>query len=138
MPEINTNDKDIDFLRAAYEISGQTDDPKASIDKKVAVGAVVVIGDRIVSASANRFPPQLRARGLRIEATSQERYYLIEHAERCAIYDGMIAGIQLSGATMYVTRFPCIDCARAICYVAIARLVVGAGFRHERQWLKSQ
>lgn len=39
---------------------------------------------------------------------------------------------------MYSTRFPCIDCARAIVFCGITRIVVGGGLEHRSSWIDSQ
>ena len=54
-----------------------------------------------------------------------EKYYWIEHAERSAIYEAARFGRPLEGATMYVTWFPCMDCARGIVETRIKALVYG-------------
>jgi dCMP deaminase len=51
------------------------------------------------------------------------KYAYTEHAERTAIYKAAAAGIELSGGTMYLTWYPCADCARAIVLSEIKRLV---------------
>ena len=43
-----------------------------------------------------------------------QKYMWVEHAERNAIYTAGRNGISLDGCKMYVTYFPCCDCARAI------------------------
>jgi dCMP deaminase len=54
-----------------------------------------------------------------------EKYFWAEHAERRAIYEAARLGRRLEGATMYVTWFPCMDCARGIVECRIERLVYG-------------
>lgn len=44
------------------------------------------------------------------------------HAEANAIFNAARVGISLNGATIYVTKFPCIMCANAIIQVGIKRL----------------
>jgi dCMP deaminase len=51
------------------------------------------------------------------------KYAYTEHAERMAIYKAAAAGIELSGSTMYLSWYPCADCARAIVLSEIKRLV---------------
>jgi dCMP deaminase len=138
MAQIKTTDLDRRFLQLAVEVSAATDDPKAVEDHQAAVGAVIVKDQRVISASANRLPPSLRGKIEGLRVTSNARYFLIEHAERCAIFDAAIAGEDIAGSTMFCTRFPCIDCARTIAYFRVARLVLGSGFRHERRWINSQ
>lgn len=56
--------------------------------------------------------------------TRPDKYLLVEHSERNAIYNAARVGIPLHGCTMYVTWTPCIDCARAIIQAGITRLVI--------------
>lgn len=43
-----------------------------------------------------------------------EKYHWFEHAERNAIYHAARAGISIAGCRLYVSLFPCADCARGI------------------------
>lgn len=52
-----------------------------------------------------------------------EKYLWMEHAERNAIYNACRNGTPLNQCTLYVTLFPCADCARAILQVGISRIV---------------
>lgn len=128
------------YLSLAIRECAHSDDPKAQTVPESAVGAVIVRNNNILSASANVLPDaikeQMLKRGYPIKP--EERYQVIEHAERAAIFKGMHRGEDLNGATMYCTRFPCSDCARAILWSRIGRLVVTAGFGSEGAWLPSQ
>lgn len=117
-----------------------SDDPKARHVHQSGVGAVIVGGNRILSRSANVLPPILKQYYLThcLEVTESERYHLIEHAERAAIYQALRNGQSLEGATIYCTRFPCSDCARAIVWSGIARVVLSVGYAGEARWLEAQ
>lgn len=54
-----------------------------------------------------------------------EKYLWMEHAERRAIYEAARFGHPLEGSTMFVTWYPCMDCARAIVECRIGGLVYG-------------
>lgn len=69
---------------------------------------------------ANRLPIGLEPGDVSLERP--EKYDWIEHAERHAIYECARHGIRLHGAKMYLTGFPCVECARAIVQVGIAEL----------------
>jgi dCMP deaminase len=49
--------------------------------------------------------------------------FWIEHAERNAIYTAARIGVPLPGCRMYVSWFPCAECARAIVQVGISEVV---------------
>jgi dCMP deaminase len=51
------------------------------------------------------------------------KYLWIEHAERNAIYSAARGGVPLVGCRMYVSWFPCADCARAIVQVGLSEVV---------------
>lgn len=131
-------DFDRHFLSLANEASKSSDDPKAAISPQSAVGAVITLNNRVVGSSANRLPPALRDSYRFSSIDAPERYELLEHAERCAIFDASKIGIKLTNATIYCTRFPCIDCARTIVYFSFSRLVVANGISGEGKWVDSQ
>lgn len=97
-----------------------------SKDKSRGVGAVIVSDEkRILSIGFNGFPSGINDD---IEERHQRpvKYKWTEHAERNAIYNAGKHGISLQGATMYVTLFPCTDCARAIIQSGIKMLITKA------------
>jgi dCMP deaminase len=125
-------------LRLCDEVRQESHDP----DRKVGAIAVDVDG-KIVGRGTNA-PP--RSLGLTI-ADSQAaigedprwKYFLLEHAERNAIFDVLLRGISLKGGTMYGTLFPCADCARAIVASGLSRLVVfGVALdpHRDQKWLE--
>lgn len=126
------------FMSLATKVSLQTDDPKVSLSDRVAVGALISKHNIIISYSANKLPPNIRGKYIFKSSEGLDRYIYVEHAERCALYDATISGKNLSGATIYCTRFPCSDCARAIVYFDIKRIVVKRGFSSEGAWVDSQ
>jgi dCMP deaminase len=67
------------------------------------------------------------------------KYYVLEHAERNAIFSALKNGHSLEGATMYGTLYPCADCARAIAASGISRIVVpkpGTNSKRDEKWLE--
>lgn len=130
--------KDKHYLKLALQISNETDDPKGKVDSRAAVGALIVKGEEIIAASANRLPFPLQERYVIHDVASPERYHLIEHAERAAIALARRNGRNTEGAIIYCTRFPCSDCARAIADAGITELVASTGFTGESHWVESQ
>ena len=115
-------------------------DPKAKVNPPSGVGAVITRDNLEISRSANVLPPgivEARTSDQRI-VTEDERYHVIEHAERAAIFTALNEGKDLTGSTIYCTRFPCSDCARAIVWSGITRAVFPSGFAGEEKWLASQ
>ena len=101
---------DLRFMGLCNHISEWTE------DRDFQVGAVIVGPDLAIrSTGYNGF-----ARGVRddvqdrYDRASGEKFFWFEHGERNAIYNAARMGVSLLGCTLYVNRFPCADCARAI------------------------
>lgn len=98
---------------------------------KVTVGAVIVKHGRIVSFGANRAVPDLcKTRGcLRVEKYGDNDKTHRSPADCRAIHSEVDAICNaredLKGATIFVTRYPCEACARAIVSAGISRVVYG-------------
>lgn len=94
-----------------------------SKDRSTRVGAVIVGPHReIRSTGYNGFPPGVDDE---VEARHERptKYLYAEHAERNAIYFAASTGVIIAGCTIYVTMFPCADCARGIIRSGIRRVV---------------
>ena len=133
---LSQTQEDHQYLRLALEVSLSSDDPKGKINRSSAVGAVIVGDEGVVASSANVLPPSLSEPG--IEIVNKDRYFVIEHAERASIFKALISGKKLDNTTIYCTRIPCADCARAIIWVGIKRAVFGSSLSNEDHWLESQ
>lgn len=101
---------------------------------KVSVGCCIVKNDTVIAMGANRAMPNLcKAKGcLRVElygdnskAHRNPGDCRAIHAEIDAITKAARLGIKLDGATIYVTRYPCEECAKAIAAAGIAHVVYG-------------
>ena len=87
--------------------------------ERLNVGCVIVSGgsqkNRIVAAGYNGFlpgaPHTSRVRDGHEQATV--------HAEQNAISDAARRGVSLDGATVYITHFPCINCAKILAAAGI-------------------
>lgn len=120
------NESDRGYLQFCFRLAiAESHDPSR------AVGALLVLNDRVIGSGTNRPPARLRytksdsAREIRSNA--QWKYYNIEHAEREAINTARDNGNSAIGATLYTTLFPCADCARAIIAAGVQRLVAPYG-----------
>lgn len=93
-----------------------------SKDRKRKVGAVIVDDRRIISSGFNGIPV-----GCNDDEDSRhlkpKKLLFFEHAERNAIYAAAKYGIKTEGCKMYLTWFPCADCARAIIQSGIKKVV---------------
>ena len=107
-----------------------------SKDKSRKVGCVIVGTSREIRAIGyNGFP-----RGTDDDSAERHdrpaKYFWTEHAERNAIYQAARVGIAVQGCTMYLSWFPCMDCARALVQAGIARLVAAKPDVSEPEWGK--
>ncbi|WP_018690348.1 deoxycytidylate deaminase [Ahrensia kielensis] len=96
-----------------------------SEDRDFQVGCVVVGADHEVrTLGYNGLPRGVKdIDDARFDRASGEKFHWIEHAERNAIYNAARAGADLAGCTLYVNRFPCADCGRAIIQSGITCVV---------------
>lgn len=99
---------------------------------KVQVGAVIVAdGGKVVMAGSNRAIPDLcKSDGcMRIHKFGNNSKDHRGPADCRAIHAEIEAicatSTKLTGSTMYVTRYPCEACARAICAAGIRTVVYG-------------
>lgn len=101
---------------------------------KVAVGSCIVTESGAIIFGANRAVPDLcRYKGcLRVELYGENSKTHRNpgdcraiHSEIDAICKAARQGVSLEGATLYVTRYPCESCARAIIAAGIKTVVFG-------------
>lgn len=110
-----------------------------SEDQSTQCGAVIVgKGNQIISTGYNGFP-----RGVKNLPERNERpikYSYFEHSERNAIYNAARTGVSTEGATMYITGYPCCDCARAIIQAGITQVIIPGRRKQadfEERWKES-
>ena len=121
---------DLRFYKLAQHIATWSKDPSTQ------VGAVIVSPDkRIISTGYNGMPSDIDD-----EVDSRwnrpEKYMWVEHAERNACYQAAKHGISVKNCFMYVTTFPCADCARAIIQSGIKKLITPHHTDYP-QWIES-
>lgn len=111
------NNWDIKFVELSRHIAEWSKDTNSKNS------AIIVDEDNIViSMGYNGFPigcdDKIMSRYER-----PDKYLFTEHAERNAIYHAAKLGVSIKCCTMYVTLFPCADCARGIIQSGIKKLV---------------
>ena len=104
------------FLNFAVVASIKSKDPRCS------VGAVIVSEENLIlSTGFNGLP-----RGVYDDEQTllnvDEKLRMICHAEHNAILNAVHIGVRLKGATIYVTKFPCLGCCIAIAQAGIKRI----------------
>ena len=122
---------DDEFLALAQVVALRSKDPCTQ------VGAVIVNHDhRILSLGYNGTPngiPDTRFQwGKGDPDPTRNKTLRVIHAERNAIlnYRGLLR--DMTGATLYVTLYPCCECVKSIVQVGITRVVYGRLHGDER------
>ncbi len=115
---------DTTFMKMALVISDRSKDPSTQ------VGAIIVSKDhRILSAGYNGTPKGINdddfpwTRGNGSADDIESKYPFVIHAERNAVLNFRGVGTQLEGSTIYVTHFPCGECAKEIVQAGIREVV---------------
>lgn len=116
---------------------------KVSGCNKVSVGSAIVKSGRIIALGANRGVPDLckTQRGcLRVEKYGEDSKSHRNpedcraiHSEIDALCSAASAGISVDGASIFVTRYPCEGCAKAIISAGIKRVFYGGTARISQQ-----
>lgn len=99
--------------------------------ERLHVGCVIVSGgahkNRIIAAGYNGFlpgaPHTSRLRDGHEQATV--------HAEQNAIADAARRGVSLEGATVYITHYPCINCAKILAAAGIRQIKYHNDYRND-------
>ncbi len=99
--------------------------------ERLHVGCVVVSGgenpNRIVAAGYNGFLPGAAHRSRLRDGHEQATV----HAEQNAISDAARRGVALDGTTIYVTHFPCINCAKILAAAGVREIVYHHDYRND-------
>jgi dCMP deaminase len=95
-----------------------------SEDRRTKVGAVIVgPANEVRAIGYNGLPRGVSGKeDFRYSPEENEKYYWFEHAERNAIYNAVRAGTSTDGCRLYVSLFPCADCARGIIQSGIVQV----------------
>jgi dCMP deaminase len=94
-----------------------------SEDESTKCGSVIVgTGNQVISTGYNGFPRGVKNLSERNERPIKYKYF--EHAERNAIFNAARSGVSTLASKMYLTGYPCCDCARAIIQAGIGLIVI--------------
>lgn len=99
--------------------------------QRLNVGCVIVSGgsqkNRIVAAGYNGFLP-----GAPHTSRVRDGHELATvHAEQNAVSDAARRGVSLDGATIYITHFPCINCAKILAAAGIRFIKYHRDYRND-------
>jgi dCMP deaminase len=100
------------------------------------VGAALVKDKNILATGYNGTPSGIRhcaevgCLRQQLQVPSGERHELCRglHAEQNAIIQAAKHGVNISGATLYCTNFPCVICTKMIINSGLARIVYLEGY----------
>ncbi|MGI6225649.1 MAG: deoxycytidylate deaminase [Peptococcales bacterium] len=100
------------------------------------VGAIIVKDRHILSSGYNGAPSGLSHCATtgcmreQLQVPPGERHELCRglHAEQNAIIQAAVHGIQIQGATLYTTTFPCVLCAKMLINAGIVKIVYLGGY----------
>jgi dCMP deaminase len=111
------------FLNFAVVASIKSKDPRCS------VGAVIISKENVLlSTGFNGLP-----RGVYDDDQTllnvDEKLRMVCHAEHNAILNAARIGVSLNGATIYVTKFPCLTCCIAIDQAGIKKI-----YTHDKEY----
>jgi dCMP deaminase len=93
-----------------------------SKDPRCQVGAVIVSSDKVVLTTGFNGLPRGVDDDRQILDDTDEKIKVICHAEQNAIINAARMGIAVHGASIYVTKFPCLACCSSIIQAGIKRI----------------
>lgn len=100
----------------AHKAAQSSDDPDTQVGC-----AIFNEFDMFAAWGTNKLPKGIEKTPERV--TRPAKYDWIEHAERNAIYSTQYKLANFVNGTVYITWFPCCDCAKALVEIGIKRLV---------------
>lgn len=125
---ISTEARDREFISAANT------EAQSSADFWRQIGAVIVKDGQVIAKAKNHHLPtdyHLLQNGdprSNFDAGTHPDVYTSIHSETSAIADCAKRGIALDGASIYVTTFPCSNCARLIAESGIKKVYYEKGY----------
>lgn len=125
---VSQSEADAIFMRLAHAESFKSSD----IWRRL--GAAIVKEGEIVCIAHNKTQPNEYSTWLHGDPRSHQNrgesieISIAQHAESCTIAEAAKKGIALEGSDMYVSAFPCPQCAMLIAASGIARLFYSQGY----------
>jgi dCMP deaminase len=111
------------FLNIAKVASIKSKDPKCP------VGAVIVSQDNVVLTTGFNGLPRGVHDDEQTLLNADEKLRVICHAEHNAIMNAARIGVALQGASIFVTKFPCLSCCNSIVQAGIKRI-----YTHDKEF----
>lgn len=99
--------------------------------ERLHVGCVIVSGgahkNRIIAAGYNGFLPG----SPHVSRVREGHEQATVHAEQNAVSDAARRGVSLEGGTVYITHFPCINCAKILAAAGIRCIKYHRDYRND-------
>src|SRR5438445_512679 len=112
----HVKDWDEYFLGIAKVVATKSKDPKC------AVGAVIASRDNVVLSTGFNGLPRGVEDSMELLEDAPEKIKVICHAEQNAVVNAARIGVTLQGASIFVTKFPCLACCNVIIQAGILRI----------------
>lgn len=121
------------FMKIAFEESKNANCAKGK------VGAVIVLNEEILGKGNNSVPKGcipctidtcLRKK-YNLKSGERQEICRVVHAEQNAILNSLKNGYDLNNSTIYVTKFPCMICAKLIINVGIKKVIYAKKYSDE-------
>lgn len=110
--------KDLYFMNLCFLVSQRSMDPSTKH------GCVIVNQDGGILSTGYNGPLSSFDDSI-VPLERPDKYDVMEHAERNAIFLAAKHGTNINNSIFYITGFPCIDCLRAILSVGASEIVYG-------------
>ena len=109
------------FMSLALLISSR------SPSKRLKVGSVIVKDNRVISCGYNGFPS-----GAPHDSIIRDGHEINTiHSEQNSISDSAKRGVAIQNTTIYITHFPCINCAKYIISSGIVEVIYLDDYRND-------
>lgn len=109
------------FMSVAFLISAR------SSCERLHVGCVLVKDNRIIATGYNGFLPNIPHESIIRDGHEQGTV----HAEQNAIADCAKRGMNIEGATAYITHYPCLNCAKILASSGIKEVRYNTDYRND-------
>ena len=110
-----------------------------SKDPRTKIGAVLAIGNRVISTGFNGFPSKVIDYADRYNHR-HTKYKYVCHAEANAVFIAAKLGRSTLSSTLYTQGIPCCECAKAIIQSGVQKVVIHKQWPnlvHSNDWVES-
>ncbi len=117
--------KDKEYMKYAHTLSSQANCIKGK------VGAILVKNNKIIAEGVNSVPNGITPcteetcirKKLKLKSGENQELCFVVHAEQNTLLDALEKKIDVKNSTLYVTKQPCIICAKMLINAGIKRIV---------------